>query len=190
METTNNEIITDNNEKITDNNENNNEIITDYESNIKHKSMLMNGTPWPEIKNSSNLTTLDLFLENEKKSNINEPWSKLDKMNKNKKLGFFAEKYKEDNNLNEEEYSRLLTFFKECLTHKKLQRVKDVIYDKVTGIIKDVPALIYNKNANHFTLKNIDKRISTIKSLAPRRNKGSKVTIKNVIDNDNSDEEI
>ena len=171
------------NENIIDNNAN--EII-----NIKHKNMGFNGNKWNDNSNSDNLLTLDLFLENEKNNNAQEPWSKLDKTNKNNKLIIFADKDKEDNQLSEIEYAKLLVFFKECLVRKKLQRVKDVIYDKVTGIIKDVPALIYNKNANHFTLKNIDKRISTIKSLAPRRNKGSKVTIKNVIDNDNSDEEI
>ena len=113
---------------------NNNELI-----NIKHKSMAMNGNTWPEKSNSHNLSTLDLFLENEKNSNAHEPWSKLDKTNKNKKLVIFAEKYKEEKQLSEIEYNRLLTFFKDCLVRKKLQRVKDVIYDKVSGVIKDVP---------------------------------------------------
>lgn len=155
---------------------------------IKYKSMLMTGVTWTEKKSSDNLTTLDLFLENEKNSNANEPWSKLDKINKNKKLIIFAENYKEVNSLSDTEYSRLLIFFKDCLERKKLQRVKDVIYDKLTGIIKDVPALTFNKGTNQYTLKNMDKRISTIKSLAPKKKGNGKGTAKNVVDND-SDEE-
>ena len=62
-----------------------------------------------------------------------------------------------------------------------------MVYDKLTGVIKDIPALTFNKGTNQYTLKNIDKRISTIKSLAPKKGNG-KGTVKNVVDND-SDEE-
>ena len=71
---------------------------------------------------------------------------------------------------------------------KKLSRVKDVIYDKVNGVVKEIPALTYTKANKHFTLKNIDKRISTLKSLAPKKVHG---TIRNKIikpDNDNNHE--
>ena len=70
----------------------------------------------------------------------------------------------------------MIDFLKDSLDKKELLRVKDVIYDKNTGIIKDIPALHYIKSNKHFTLKNIDKRISTLKSLAPKKNQG---TIKN-----------
>jgi len=62
------------------------------------------------------------------------------------------------------------------LDRKKFQRVKDVDYDKTTGEIKDIPAIFYNKPTKHFTLKNTDKRVSTLKSLPPKKVKG---TIKN-----------
>ena len=70
----------------------------------------------------------------------------------------------------------MVTFLKDCLDRKKLQRVKDVIYDKTTGQIKDIPALSYTKSNKHFTLKNLEKRVSTLKSLAPKKTQG---TIKN-----------
>ena len=74
------------------------------------------------------------------------------------------------------------------MNRKKLQRVKDVIYDKENGQIKEIPALQYTKANKHFTLKNIDKRISTVKSLTPKKPNG---TIKNkVVSNiKNSDSE-
>ena len=47
---------------------------------------------------------------------------------------------------------------------------------QINGIVKEIPALTYTKATKHFTLKNIDKRISTLKSLAPKKVHG---TIKN-----------
>ena len=70
----------------------------------------------------------------------------------------------------------LASFLKDCIDRKKLQRVKDVVYDKTNGSIKEIPALSYTKANKHFTLKNIDKRVSTLKSLAPKKTQG---TIKN-----------
>jgi hypothetical protein len=70
----------------------------------------------------------------------------------------------------------MISFLKDCLDKKKLSRVKDVIYDKEKGIVKDIPALTYTKSNKHFTLKNLDKRVSTLKSLAPKKIQG---TIKN-----------
>ena len=148
---------------------------------IKYKTLLMNGIVWPETKSSSDLTNLDKFLENEKNSNANEPWSKLDKTAKIKKISVFAEKYKTENTLSDDEFEKLTGFLKDCLDRKKLQRVKDVIYDKLTGEIKDIPALHHNKQSNHFTLKNTDKHVSTTRSLAPKKVRG---TAKNVVNYD------
>ena len=144
--------------------------------NIKYKTMLLSGVPLQETKSSNDLLNLEKFLEDEKNNNKNEPWCKLDKTVKFKKLSFFAEEYKKSNNLTDEETELLLLFLKDCIERKKLQRVKDVNYDKTTGNIKDIPALTYVKTTKHFTLKNIDKRVSTLKSLAPKKSHG---TIKN-----------
>jgi hypothetical protein len=156
---------------------------------LKYKTMILNGVSWPETKSSSDLNNLDKFLENEKINNSNEPWSKLDKTAKIKKLTLFADNYKNDNNLTINEYENLLQFFRDCLDRKKLQRVKDVNYNKDTGEIKDIPALHYNKLLNHFTLKNIDKRVSTLKGLTPKKKQGTAKNIKNKDDSDSDKEE-
>lgn len=153
---------------------------------LKYKSMILNGVPWPESKSSSDLANLDKFLENEKITNSNEPWSKLDKTAKIRKLSLFADSYKVLNNLTDDEFEQLNVFFRDCLDKKKLQRVKDVIYNKETGEIKDIPALFYNKPSNHFTLKNLDKRVSTLKGLAPKKKQG---TAKNLKTKDDSESE-
>jgi hypothetical protein len=149
----------------------NSSIKTDCQElkNIKYKTMLLNGVPLPEIKSSNDLSNLDKFLENEKNNNINEPWCKLNKTVKMKKIQDYVYSYKKENNLSDEESELLMIFLKDCLDRKKLQRVKDVIYDKENGIVKDIPALCYTKTTKHFTLKNIDKRVSTLKSLAPKK---------------------
>jgi hypothetical protein len=154
--------------------------------NLKYKTMLLNGVPLKEIKSSNDLSNLDKFLENEKNNNVNEPWCKLNKTIKTKKLQEYVEIYKNKNNLSYEESELLFTFLKDCVDRKKLQRVKDVIYDKENGTIKEIPALCYVKTSKHFTLKNIDKRVSTLKSLAPK--KVGQGTIRK-IKQDNSDSE-
>jgi hypothetical protein len=151
---------------------------------LKYKSMILNGVPWPENKSSSDLANLDKFLENEKITNSNEPWSKLDKTAKIRKLTLFADNYKVSNNLTDNEYDQLISFFKDCLDKKKLQRVKDVSYNKDTGEINDIPGLCFNKPSNHFTLKNLDKRVSTLKGLAPKKKQGTAKNLKNKDDSD------
>lgn len=141
--------------------------------NIKYKTLLLNGAPLHETKSSNDLSNLEKFLEDEKNNNSNEPWCKLNKTIKTKKLLDFAETYRKEKTLDEDEAKLLTIFLKDSLDKKKLSRVKDVIYDKVTGIIKDIPALLYTKSKKHFTLKNVDKRISTLKSLAPKKGHGS-----------------
>lgn len=163
--------------------ENKNENVES--KNIKYKTMILNGVPLQESKSSNNLINLDKFLENEKNNNNNEPWCKLNKTIKTKKLQEYVEVYREQNNLNEDESEHLFLFLKDCIDRKKLQRVKDVLYDKENGIIKDIPALCYVKSNKHFTLKNIDKRVSTLKSLAPKKGQG---TIRKKL-KDNSDSE-
>jgi hypothetical protein len=138
--------------------------------NIKYKTMLLNGAPLKETKSMNDLSNLEKFLENGKADGaVNEPWCKLNKTIKTKKLLDYVEVYKTNNELTADEALHLMTFLRDCIDRKRLQRVKDVIYDKEKGVIKDIPALCYTKASKHFTLKNIDKRVSTLKSLAPKK---------------------
>jgi hypothetical protein len=137
--------------------------------NIKYKTMLLSGNPIKETKSSNDMTHLDKFLENEMINNKSEPWTKLDKTEKTKKMIIFAHSYKKEKELTEEEENLLVSFLKDCLDKKRINRVKDVMYDKVSGLVKDIPALAFNKSTKHFTLKNLEKRATTQKSLAPKK---------------------
>ena len=113
---------------------------------------------------------IDSILENEKQINKQDNWTKLDKTVKTQKLHIFAEKYGKEKSIPVKDIKNLKTFFTDCLDKNRLQKTKDVVYDKEKGIITSIPALHFNINARAFTLKNLDiKRVSTIKSLTPRR---------------------
>ena len=100
--------------------------------NIKYKTMLLSGNIINDYKSSNeDLCNLDKFLEDDKQNNKNEPWSKLDKTIKTKKILFFVEKYSKENNFNEEEENMLILFLKECLDRKKLQR--NLVMDLAVG---------------------------------------------------------
>lgn len=172
--------------EITEPSTNNEECIE--LKNIKYKTMLINGVSISETKSSQSLQKLDKFLQDEKNTNENEPWCKLNKTVKIKKMIEYIENYKKEKDLSHEETDKLTFFLKDCLDRKKLQRIKDVVYDKEKGIINDIPALTYIKANKHFTLKNIEKRVSTLKSL-PQKKTHTHGTVKNKHnDNDNNDD--
>lgn len=160
--------------------------------NIKYKTMLINGVALNDSKASQSIHNLDKFLENEKNNSENEPWCKLNKTIKIKKLTeYVLDNYSKKNDLDESECEKLIVFFKDCLDRKKLQRIKDVLYDKESGVIKEIPALTYVKSTKHFTLKNTEKRISTLKSLPQNKsNKNKNANNHKTIKNKNSENEI
>ena len=117
---------------------------------------------------NTTMAHIDNLLENEKKSMSTEPWNKLDKRLKIQKLHAFAEKYGKDNGLPMKEIKGLKTFFSECLANDKMSKVKEVEYNKATGVILNIPGLMFNTATRAFTLKNLDKKVSTLKSLTPK----------------------
>ena len=131
---------------------------------------------YKNIINSITTTTedesvnVDKLLEMEKQHNKNEQWNKLDKTVRIQKLHQYAEKYGKDHNLPVKDIKTLKMFFVNCLETNKLQKTKDVIYDKITKEITAIPALHFNQLSRNFTLKITDtKRVSTLKSLTPKR---------------------
>ena len=149
--------------------------------------LLCHRYPLKETKSSNDISNLDKFLEDEKTNNKSEPWCKLDKTIKTKKMLDFVEVYKKDNSLDQEEEKILIAFLKDCLDRKKLQKVKEVNYDKTNGKITDIPALSYTKSIKHFTLKNLEKRVSTLKSLAPKKSGTIRNKLTQEIDKQNND---
>lgn len=138
--------------------------------NIQYKTLLFNKTVLNNHSNSKeNINDLDKFLESEINSNSSEKnWNKLNKTVKLQKLLDYAEQVAKKNNYDNEDKQSLINFFKSCLDNKRLQKVKEVVYDTKSGMVKDVPFLLYNKSNRHFTLRNVaDKHhSSTLKALS------------------------
>lgn len=123
-----------------------------------------------ETRTTSSLNTIDSILEKEKERNKSEPWNKLDKGTKIRHLHAYAEIYIKEHDLQEELLKTLCDFFIESLEAGKLQKTKDLMYDKKLNQITSIPALRFHHTNHKFTLKNLDpKRICTLKSLTPIR---------------------
>jgi len=113
---------------------------------------------------------VDHILENETQQNKIESWNKLNKTIKIQKLHQYADKYGIEQNYSEEEIRKLKIFFIESLERGKLLKTKEVNYNKNTQQITDIQGLHYYNNTHKFTLKIMDaKRVSTLKSLTPKR---------------------
>lgn len=161
----------------TEKNTNSNTTMT---TEIKYKNILSNSSENLYLSNEMSSANIDFLLEREKQNNKKEGWNKLDKTIKIQKLHGFAEKYGKENSLSAKEIKSLKLFFTECLEKNKLQKTKDINYDKETHEIISMPVLFFNTINRNFTLKNLDaKRVSTLKSLTPKR-----ITEKNNHDDD------
>lgn len=142
--------------------------------NIKYKSMLLNGSNEEVKETVENISNLDSFIEEKKQTITNEPWIKLNKTTKLIKFQEFVEKYSINNKLSQDETTDLFKFLSTSLDRKRFLKTKEVIYDKDSGVIISIPSLFYNSSNKKFTIKRSDKRQSTLKSLAPKKNKNKK----------------
>ena len=119
------------------------------------------------------------ILDQEMNENKNENWSKMTKTNKVTILNKFHAKFTDDNNLNEDEKSQLYTLLHDALDKKRIQKVKDIVYDKEKGEIINIPGLQIKTNqfeTRVFSMKLGDGHTSTLKNLPPKR---KKLTVKN-----------
>ncbi len=113
---------------------------------------------------------IDKILEKESIQNKQENWNKLNRTDKLQKLHAFAERYGRENGLPVKDIKSLKMFFNDCIEKMKLAKAKDVEYNKDSQEISGIPSLHFKLESRSFTLKATDsKRVSTIKSLTPKR---------------------
>lgn len=142
--------------------------------NIKYKSMLLNSSNEEVEETVENLSNLESFLQEEKNNSSNEPWIKLNKTTKLIKFQEFVEKYSIENKLSQDDKLDLFKFLSTNLDRKRFLKTKEVNYDKDSQVIISIPSLFYNSSNKKFTLKRCEKRVSTLKSLAPKKTKNKK----------------
>ena len=181
--------------KINKNSDEKNEIIDEkkekelkrinrIDKELKYKSIYLNnnyGTNNNDEKNSDscNMDKIDNFLEKEKETNKSQPWNKLNKTHKVDKLRSFCERFSEENSFSESNKEELQNYLLKALDQKKFTKIKDIIYNKDEGFIKDIPGLFFDKKKKIFTIKSQDNRVSTSKNLAPKTKKSKIQTKKN-----------
>ena len=141
--------------------------------NIKYQTMLLRGEPMVDSAKGC-ITNIDAYLDKEKEANRKKAWNKLGKAAKMAKLSAFIQVYGTKHNLTRQEKQELRRYLLVSLERKKLQRVKDVVYDTESGLVMNIPALSYDKDRGRFTLR----RLGTIKTHSLKhlsaRKRGSK----------------
>jgi hypothetical protein len=160
--------------------------------NLKYKSMMLKNNQrrgdaaMQMLHNTSatdSISNVEKYLDHERSRKTTDLWGKLDKTVKLSKLNAFAQKYIHDNGLPECELTQLVAFLTTCIDHKKIVKTKDVVYDKVSGMIVSIPILTHvisgsltslpsslsgsgsGSSPIKFTLRRCEKRPSTLKSL-------------------------
>ncbi len=146
--------------------------------NIQYKTMLLNGKTISSGDSANqNLLNIESILDKDMDREQKEPWNRLDKTTKVQKLLIYIDMISEREKLGKTDKNTLRTQIISYLDKKLLQRNKDVIYDKTTGVITDIPALEYITTSRKFTLRR------AIKSQTKTRKKSDK----DKIDTDNKD---
>jgi hypothetical protein len=141
---------------------------------MKYRTVLNNANNGELEANVSeqikDMATLEELLDKEQQHNKTKTWNKLDKTQKIQKLHAYAEKYSKEHGLPVKEMKTLKMYFIQCLDEQKLLKTKEVIYNKDSREIINIPGLGFNMITHTFYIKNMDpKHVSTIKSLTPKR---------------------
>ena len=139
--------------------------------NLKYKGVFLNS--FDNNYQTTKIANINSFLEKESINNKTESWNKLDKTEKIRLLtNYVNDTIADVHTLTSSDITELKQYLIDSLDKKKLQHVKDVQCDKVTGKIISIPTLHFNPTTKKFTLKRAEKRVSTLKSLG----KGKKNT--------------
>lgn len=139
--------------------------------NLKYKGVFLNS--FDNNYQITKIANINSFLEKESINNKTESWNKLDKTEKIRLLtNYVNDTIADVHTLTSTDITELKQYLIDSLDKKKLQHVKDVQCDKVTGKIISIPTLHFNATTKKFTLKRAEKRVSTLKSLG----KGKKNT--------------
>jgi hypothetical protein len=126
---------------------------------------------------TTKINSINSFLEKESISNKSESWNKLDKTRKIKLLNHYVDTMMTTHDLSECEGEELKQYLVESLDKRRLQHVKDVNCDKLTGKIVSIPSLQFNNLTKKFTLKRATTRPSTLTLKQPGKNKKSTISI-------------
>lgn len=147
--------------------------------NIRYKTMLLNGnsTDIAPPAEYSEPTNIEDILDREREREQKEPWNRLDKTAKVQKLLVYADVIASREKLSKQDKLSLRAQLIAYLDKKLLQRNKDVTYNKVEGLITDIPALEWTSSPKRFTLRRSCKQ--SIQRPTKTRKKADKIDSNN-----------
>tara|TARA_A100001011_G_scaffold400696_1_gene517689 strand:- start:9920 stop:10396 length:477 start_codon:yes stop_codon:yes gene_type:complete len=134
-----------------------NKECKEYNS-LKYRTMIMTGKDIGRaIEHESSQQELDNFLVKEQTANEKQSWNKLSKTERLRKIDIFVtNRYVEQYSLESHEIEHLNIFINKLLERKKLLKSTELFYNEDTGMIDEIPALVFNGKTRRFTLnKNI-----------------------------------
>lgn len=142
---------------------------------LKYKTMITTGNNIDVVlKNETNESTLNNFLEKDITKNKNEVWSKLTKTEKIKKINkYIDEIMREKYDLTDEEVVQGKRFLLMLLERKRLSKNNDLEYDKEKGLINNIDFIMFNKSNRKF-LVNKDKINSSLSNKSKTNTSKSK----------------
>lgn len=122
---------------------------------------------------SPSVVNIDDLLDIENQQNKKETWTKLNRTLRVQLLHNYAERYGKKTNLAVKDVKQLKKYLTEILDAKKLNKTKDLSYDREKGEIVNIPNLHFHSSTRMFTLRS-EPRESTLKSLGPRKTEKKK----------------
>ena len=141
---------------------------------LKYKTMIMTGNNIDKtIENEKNEETINSFLLNELKEHKKQPWNKLTKTEKIKKINNYIEnKLKIEHALSPSECKQTQKYMSSMIDRKKLAKNSDLEYNEETGVIDKIHVILFNIPLRKFTLNNdykptTKKKTKTIKKVKP-----------------------
>lgn len=145
-------------------------------NSLKYRTMIMTGKDIDQkLEHESSQQELDKFLLKEQTANEKQTWNKLSKTERLKKIDIFIKNnISKQHSLNEGELGDLNLFVGKLLERKKLLKTTELSYNEETGMIEDIPALLFNSKARRFTLN---------KNLPPTNKKSQRKTKKQTSEN-------
>lgn len=149
-----------------------NKECKEYNS-LKYRTMIMTGKDIDQkLEHESSQQELDNFLQKEQTANEKQSWNKLSKTERLKKIYFFIEtNISKKYSLDEEEIGDLNVFVNKLLERKKLLKTTELSYNEESGMIEEIPALLFNSKTRRFTL---NKSLHLINKKSQRKTKKQK----------------
>ena len=130
--------------------------------NIKYQTMLLNSNS-NIVSSSIDTVNIDDILNKEILCNRKMQWNKLNNGNKISLLKSFASSYCVENTYGKEIENILIAFLMVSLERKRINKIKDIVYDCKNSIIKGIPDLSFDPIKNRFTLRRANKKKVTLK---------------------------